>query len=177
MPVIGAVALLIGLTLGCSDGPRLSPTSPTVMTLTAPTNVPPGGLVRTEHWQLELALRDVAGAACDEAIGTTRLQDLWMDIHENGTIAMHYDHRLGTMGHAADWTGWTLDQGFEGSGAAYEGMPCSGADDEPSGAPSTLTGYFSADRGTFTALEIRRYMGRANGEIVYYLEWNARRLQ
>lgn len=175
MPAIGAVALLISLALGCSDARRLSPTSPTVMTLPAATGVPAGRLVRSEPWQLELTLRDVAGAECDEAIGTTRLQDLWMDIFDNGTITMHYDQRAGPTGHAADWTAWTLDQSLEGSGAAYEGMPCSGADDEPSGAPSTLTGYFSADRRTFTGLEIRRYMGRADGEIVYYLEWKARR--
>jgi len=175
--VIGAVALLISLALGCSDAQRLSPTGPTVMTQPTPTVASPAAVVRTEQWQLDLTVRDVAGAECDEAIGTTRRQDLWMDVHDDGTIALHYDHRPGQTGHAADWTGWTLDQAFEGSGAAYEGMPCSGADEEPSGAPSTLTGYFSADRHTFTGLEIRRYMGRADGEIVYYLEWKAERLQ
>lgn len=178
IPTIGAVALLAILAVGCSDMQRVSlPTGPSELNPSA-ASVPPssGRLLRTERWHLDLTIRDVAGVECGDAVGNLRSVDLATDLHDDGTIAMYYDDPSWPAAHAGEWTGWTLENGFEGSGMAYEGMPCSGADTEPSGAPSTLTGYFSADRTTFTANEVRRYMGRPDGEIVYYVEWRARRV-
>jgi hypothetical protein len=124
-----------------------------------------------------LTIRTVLGTACDaEVTGPPRVVDLGMEFWDNGAVTMHYDFWGSSTGYAAVWAAWTLSEGVEGSGLAYEGLPCSGAEFEPSGAPTTLTGYFSATGQAFSAIEVRRYMGRAEGEIVYYLEWKAERL-
>jgi hypothetical protein len=171
-----AAALLVALAVsGCSERARaLMPTGPTPGPSTAPGTGSTLRLLRTELWNLELSVQGVFGAGdCDAASTPTRNTLLRMEFFDNATVALSYDHPDSPSDHAADWTGWVLEGGLEGSGTAYEGLPCSGAELEPSGAPTTLTGYFGADGQTFSAIEVRRYMGRADGEIVYHLEWRA----
>ena len=86
---------------------------------------------------------------------------------------MRYSQPAREFVDAAALTGWRMEGGFEGAGLAYEGLPCSGAALEPAGAPTTLTGYFSGDGRSFSGVEVRRYMGRPQGDIVYHVEWEA----
>jgi hypothetical protein len=135
-----------------------------------------GELARIEHWSLTLTIRDVLGTDCHAALDGARLVDLRVEFAESGTVAMRYSHSAREFADAAAMTGWTMERAFEGSGFAFEGLPCSGAALEPTGAPTTLTGYFSDDGRTFSGVEVRRYMGRPDGDIVYHLEWQAERV-
>jgi len=160
-----ALALLLAATAAAcaASAPSGLPTAPTA-----------GARGRTEVWQLALTVRTVLGTDCDHpALGATRLVELQMDFADDGTVTMRYGHPGRPSVDAASLTGWTLDDGFEGAGVAYEGLPCSGAALELAGAPTTLTGYFSADGRTFEGVEVRRYLNRPMGDIVYHLEWRA----
>jgi hypothetical protein len=173
MPKIAAAMVLVVLSIACSGDPPSS-------LLTGPTPLAPGAAstspLRTEEWRLELRIRAVLGAECEESVvGGTRSVDLEMQFAEDGTVAMRYAHPLRPGSAGAGVRGWTLEGGFEGSGLAYEGLPCSGASFEFGGAPTTLTGYFSDDGRSFSGVEVRRYLGRPAGEIVYHLEWRASR--
>ena len=172
-----AAAFCACLATACSQLPDVLPTSPTTVGGPVQTAgpLPAGRVLRTEIWTLDLSIRDVAGADCPpEVLGPPRRLDLRVDIRDDGSLSLYYDTKSWTADHAAAWTGWRLEDGFEAAGVAFEGLPCSGADTEPDGAPSTLTGAFSADERTLTAVEVRRYMGRDAGEVLYYLDWDAR---
>jgi hypothetical protein len=173
-----AAALVCALAAGaCSEhGRTMIPTSATP----SPGVTGPGGSVgtlRVEQWSLEVRIRTVLGAGdCDASGEPVRAVPLGIAHRADGTVAVYYDRDDWPAGHVADWTGWVVEHGFEGTGTAYEGLPCSGTELEPAGAPSTLTGYFSGDGRMFTAVEVRRYLGRDAGEIVYHLEWTAERV-
>lgn len=172
-----AAAIVACLAGACSDLPSSLPTSPTETSQPAVTSVPPGpGLVvRTERWALELRILDVAGTECtDQTLHAPRSVELIVEVRDTGRMTLFLHHEASGPPHA-QWTGWMLEGGIEASGAVYSGLPCSGATEEPDGAPSTLTGYFSADGSSFEAMEIRRYTGRAAGEIVYYVTWTGAR--
>lgn len=173
-----AAAFVACLAGACSDLPSTLPTSPTEVSQPATMSVPPGPgrVVRTERWALELRVQDVAGIECtDQTLHAARAVELAVEVRDTGRLTLSLHHDTSPTSHA-EWTGWMLEGGLEASGAVYDGLPCSGAADEPDGAPSTLTGSFSADGDRFTAMEIRRYMGREEGEIVYYLAWTAERV-
>jgi hypothetical protein len=171
-----AAALCACLAAACSQVPDVMPTSPTAVggSVQAAGPLPAGRVLRTEVWTLELSVRDVAGVDCPpEVLGPPRRLDLRVDVRDDGSLSLYYDTESWTPDHAAAWTGWRLEDGFEGAGVAFEGLPCSGANTEPDGAPTTLTGVFSPDGLTFTAVEVRRYLGRHAGEVLYYLDWRA----
>jgi hypothetical protein len=169
MPVTPWAALVAVMAVGCSGTDQSSwPTAPSPALSSSA-----GAAVRTERWILTLKIREVLGTDCDAPIEAARRVDLRVEFTDDGTVAMRYSQPQRDFADAASVSGWTLEQSFEGAGVAYEGLPCSGAAFEPSGAPTTLTGYFSDDRRTFSGVEVRRYMGRPQGEIVYHLEWEA----
>jgi len=172
MPATPWAALVAVMAVGCSGSDQSSwPTAPSPIVSSSA-----GGQVRTESWSLTLKIREVLGTDCAAPLDATRRVDLRVEFADNGTVAMRYSQPQRDFADAAAVSGWTLEQSFEGAGVAYEGLPCSGAALEPSGAPTTLTGYFSDDGRTFSGVEVRRYMGRPNGEIVYHLEWEALRV-
>jgi hypothetical protein len=165
-------ALVAILAVACGGLDRSSlPTAPSTVAASST-----GGAVRIERWSLTLKIRDVLGTDCDVALDGTRVVDLRIEFDEGGAVAMRYSQPAREFVDAAAVTGFTLETGYEGAGLAYEGLPCSGAALELEGAPTTLTGYFSDDRRTFSGVEVRRYMGRPQGEIVYHLEWQAERV-
>ena len=169
MPATPWAALVAVMAVACGGIDRSSwPTAPSTLD-TGST----AAAVRIEHWSLTLKIRDVMGTDCDAALDGTRLVDLRIEFAEDGTVAMRYSQPSREFADAATVKGWTLEGGFEGAGLAYEGLPCSGAALELAGAPTTLTGYFSGDGTTFSGVEVRRYMGRPQGDIVYYVEWEA----
>ena len=168
-------ALVLGLTAAACSGPEMPdvPTAPSAVESV----VSGSGAARTEQWRLDLTIREVFGIECGhQDIGQTREVDLQMSFSDDGTVSMRYGLPQRMSPDAAEVSGWTLDGGFEGSGVAYEGLPCSGRALELAGAPTTLTGYFNDDRSTFTGVEVRRYLNRPGGDIVYHVEWSATRL-
>jgi hypothetical protein len=169
MPATPWAALVAVIAVGCSGAEQSSwPTAPSPIVSSSA-----AGPLRIERWSLTLKIREVLGTDCDAPLDATRRVDLRVEFADNGTVAMRYSQSQPDFADAAAVRGWTLEQSFEGSGLAYEGLPCSGAALEPSGAPTTLTGYFSDDGRMFSGVEVRRYMGRPQGEIVYHLEWEA----
>jgi hypothetical protein len=171
MPGLSWVVLVAILGVACTGIDRSSlPTAPSALGASSA-----GGSVRIEHWTLTLKIRDVMGIECDVTLDGTRSVDLRVEFAEGGTVAMRYSQPTREFADAAAVTGWTIAGGFEGAGVAYEGLPCSGAAQEPTGAPTTLTGYFSDDNRTFQGVEVRRYMGRPDGDIVYHVEWKAQK--
>jgi hypothetical protein len=175
MQMMAVAALVAILATGCSGTDRSSwPTAPSA----AEPARTAGPNVRVEPWRLALTIRVVLGIDCrDGALEGTREVDLWVEYAEDGTVAMRYSQPARPATELAVVTGWMLDGGFEGAGTAYEGLPCSGAPFEPGGAPTTLTGYFSEDGRTFTGVEVRRYMARPEGDLVYHVEWNASKVE
>ena len=164
-------ALVAMVAVGCTGTDRSSwPSAPSALGASST-----GGPVRTEQWTLTMKIRDVMGTDCDVASGATREVDLRIDFGEGGIVAMRYSQPARAFADAAALSGWTVAGGFEGAGVAYEGLPCSGVALEPAGAPTTLTGYFSDDNRSFAGVEIRRYMGRPDGDIVYHVEWKAQK--
>jgi hypothetical protein len=178
MAAIATVIVLALATTGCSDlRTSAMPTSPTSTDPAPVAEIPGlvGRVVRTELWTLDLTLREVYGAgACDAGIGTTRRVLLRVEFSDHDAVAMQYQSDLAPVDHAR-WMGWIAGDGVEASGLAVEGLPCSGAHASGAGALTLLTGYFSADGQTFTGTEMRRYASPVAGEIVYYLDWRARR--
>ena len=173
MPSTPWAALVAVMAVGCSGTDQSSwPTAPSPAVSSSS-----GGPVRIERWSLTLKIRDVLGTDCDAPLDSTRRVDLQVEFADNGTVAMRYPQPQRDVADAAAVRGWTLERSFEGAGLAYEGLPCSGAALEPAGAPTTLTGYFSDDGRTFSGVEVRRYMGRPQGDIVYHLEWEAAKVE
>jgi hypothetical protein len=172
--IAAAIVLALALT-GCSDArPPAHPSSPTA-TSAPPTMAtdPFGRLVRSEQWTLDLTLRSVDGAgACDAGIGSTRTVDLGLHRGGSGEIRLYYDF-LSWPDVLASLTGKDDLQGFEASGWAVEGLPCSGADLHPASTNTFLTGEF-LDGRTFVGTEVRRHTSPSGAITSFHLDWRAR---
>lgn len=168
-------AIAIGLTVACTDLPSNLPTAPSRLVEPVATTPPPGPgrVVRTEQWLLELDVVDLTGAECpDDSLRVHRSVWLTVEVRDTGEVALSYRPDV-SAAPTAEWQGWLRDSGVEASGTVFDDLPCSGYASSADGAPSTLTGYFSPDARTFSAMEIRRYIGGEDGDIVYYVSWNA----
>jgi hypothetical protein len=172
-----AIVLALAVT-GCSDLRSVLPTSPTSTDAAAivPVPVPAGRIVRTEHWTLDLTIREVYGASdCDPGIGVTRRVLLDIEFRDNDAVAMQIESVMPSNARQAHWMGWLHGRGVEASGLTFDSLPCADAGASAGGTPTLLTGYFSSDGHEFEGTEMRRDRSALGGEVVYYLDWRASR--